>query len=186
MSGYEQSPDYGGRDPGPWDWVGPLCVMLAITAVMFACNQRARAADTHLIGRASVIDGDTIEMHGQRIRLWGIDAPERGQFCTDADGAAVRAGQPAAMALSDMTAAKTLTCTNKGHDRYQRMLAVCRVGATDINQAMVEQGWALAYRHYSNDYAAAEAPARRSERGMWAWTCDAPWDWRKERRSPRN
>jgi endonuclease YncB( thermonuclease family) len=56
---------------------------IAAAMVLIASAGAANAND--LTGQASVIDGDTLEIHGSRIRLWGIDAPEAGQFCRGDD-----------------------------------------------------------------------------------------------------
>jgi endonuclease YncB( thermonuclease family) len=106
----------------------------------------ASAAD--LIGQASIIDGDTIEIHGQRIRLFGIDAPEHDQLC-EAGRAQYRCGQQAALALSDQIGSKLVDCVPRDVDQYGRVVAVCSAAGMDLNAWMVTQGWALAYRHYS-------------------------------------
>jgi endonuclease YncB( thermonuclease family) len=130
-------------------------------------------------GRATVIDGDTIEIHGERIRLSGIDAPESGQICRKADGAAWRCGQSAALALADRLANATVRCLGNDHDQYGRRIAVCRVDREDINAWMVQQGLAVAYRHYSIAYIGQEGAARAARRGLWAGRFDLPWEWRK-------
>ena len=138
-----------------------------------------RAQGTQLQGVATVIDGDTLELHGQRIRLFGIDAPESGQSCTDALGNTYRCGQQAALALSDRIGRKPITCEQHGTDRYGRIIAICRQGAINLNLWMVANGQALAYRRYSSDYVAQEDMARHNKRGIWAGSFTAPWDWRK-------
>ncbi len=136
-----------------------------------------------IVGRASVIDGDTIEVHGQRIRLEGIDAPEGRQTCTDkATGAAVRCGQRAAFFLADMIEAHVVSCGPSGHDRYRRVLARCSIAGKDVGEQMVGAGWALAYVAYSRAYEVSEAAARKAGTGMWAMQFDAPWDWRRAQR----
>ena len=137
-------------------------------------------------GRASVIDGDTVEIHGERIRLHGIDAPESRQLCTNPQGEDWRCGQRAALALADHINGAVLRCEPRTIDRYKRLIAVCYAGGEDINQWMVAQGWALAYRQYSKDYVAVEALARNARLNIWSGEFQAPWNWRKDRRQPRS
>lgn len=131
-----------------------------------------------LVGRATAIDGDTIEIRGTRIRLFGIDAPESGQSCKR-KGADYRCGQQAALALSDMISDVPVRCVKKDTDRYGRIVAECFSRSVNLNQAMVENGWALAYRQYSNAYVSHEKSAKEKSVGMWAGTFQAPWDYRK-------
>ena len=135
------------------------------------------AADP-LTGIASVIDADTIELHGTRIRLVGIDAPEGRQTC-DLDGQPWRCGQAAALALADHIEGKTLDCRGDDLDRYGRRLTVCYIGTEDVNGWLVSEGWAMAYRRYSVAYVPQEDSARIGRRGIWAGTFQMPWDWRK-------
>ena len=135
----------------------------------------------NLAGIASIIDGDTVEIHGERIRLYGIDAPESRQNCKR-DGQPWRCGKDAAFALADKIASKPVECTSKGKpDRYGRTVAVCRLAGEDLNAWMVSQGWALAYRQYSRDYVPQENEAKEAKRGVWASEFIPPWEWRRKK-----
>jgi endonuclease YncB( thermonuclease family) len=74
-----------------------------------------------------------------------------------------------------------VTCDERDVDRYERIVGRCLVGALDINEWLVSQGLALAYRRYSRDYVATEDEARAAGRGMWAGRIEPPWDWRRRR-----
>ncbi len=141
---------------------------------------------TGLQGVATVTDGDTLEIHGQRIRLHGIDAPESGQSCADAKGALYRCGHCAARALADRIGDGVVRCEQTDIDhRYTRVVAVCSQNGVDLNRWLVETGQALAYRRYSPDYVKAEEIAQAAQRGIWAGRFVAPWDWRKGARLER-
>jgi endonuclease YncB( thermonuclease family) len=137
-------------------------------------------AHADVVGVASVIDADTIEIHGERIRLYGIDAPESCQTCIDASGRTCRCGQRAALALQNLIGRRTVSCQQRDVDRYGRIVAQCQQGDIDIGEWLVGQGLALAYRRYSKAYVAAEETASAAKRGVWAGSFTAPWDWRRE------
>lgn len=149
------------------------------TAVLGICLFIGFARTAHALeGVASVIDGDTIEIHGQRIRLYGIDAPESRQVCTR-NKKPWRCGQLAAAALSDMIRRRPLRCVERDQDQYGRTVAICYLGNRDVNGAMVLMGFALDYPQYSGGrYAGDEAIARRAKRGIWAGQFVKPWEWR--------
>ena len=142
-----------------------------------------KAGAQPIVGQASVLDGDTIEIHGTRIRLFGIDAPEGGQICT-VQGKATPCGRQAAFALADKIGRQVVACRPKDEDRYGRVVAVCGVGGEDINAWMVAQGWALAYRYYSRDYVSQERSASKAKLGMWQGEFEPPWDWRHKNPQP--
>jgi endonuclease YncB( thermonuclease family) len=156
-------------------------VTLAVVAFLMCGTAAASAAD--LIGRASVIDGDRLEIHGQRIRLFGVDAPESRQTC-EAAGQTYRCGQQAALALADHIARRTVACEPRDTDRYGRIVAVCRAGSEDLNAWLVSKGWALAYLQYSTAYVGQEQAAHVAGLGIWRGAFTAPWDWRRGERTP--
>lgn len=130
-------------------------------------------------GRARVIDGDTVEILGLRIRMHGIDAPESAQTCTDSAGRSYGCGQVATNALASMVGRSFVACRVRDIDRYGRLIAVCYRGDTDLNAWMVRAGHAMAYRRYSEDYAGHEDAARARGAGIWQGRFVAPWDWRR-------
>jgi endonuclease YncB( thermonuclease family) len=148
-------------------------IILASILIVISANDAA----AEIVGRASVVDGDTIEIRGQRIRLFGIDAPESRQLCTLNDKP-YRCGQQSALALADKIGERTVRCAEQGVDHYQRIVAVCYVGNEELNGWLVKQGWALAFRKYSLDYVSAEDEARVAKRGVWRGDFEMPWEWR--------
>lgn len=131
-------------------WVG--AILLTATP---AC-----AGDT-LTGAAKVLDGDTLELQGRLIDLYGIDAPEAEQVCARADGSRYRCGQTAAGVLRQRIGTTPVSCTPKGGDRQERLTAVCHVGETDLSAWMVAQGQghALALRDVTGAYSGTEGVA---------------------------
>lgn len=157
--------------------------MLKTTAVIFALMAPVDATAETLSGRASVIDGDTIEIHGQRVRLFGVDAPEMTQHCFTAENMPWRCGQQAALALADHIEGMTVSCAEQDWDRYGRMVAICSTDG-DLALWMVLNGWATAYRRYSDLYIGAEDHARIAQTGLWAGSFENPAVWRKANKRP--
>jgi endonuclease YncB( thermonuclease family) len=102
-----------------------------------------------LAGQASVIDGDTLEIHGSRIRLWGIDAPESSQLCRGEDSLQYRCGSKAANDLDAFIARRPVSCLPVSIDRYGRTVATCSVGGADLGDWLVRNGLALDWPQYS-------------------------------------
>jgi endonuclease YncB( thermonuclease family) len=117
-----------------------------------------------LIGRARVLDGDSLEISGARIRLEGIDAPEWRQTCVDPKGQTWSCGQTAAQELRSYIGGRELTCARHGVDRYNRILATCSMpDGSDLNAWIIRQGWAVASGdagHYRSEQHEAEAAQR--------------------------
>lgn len=135
-----------------------------------------------LVGQARVIDGDTLELAGQKVRLHGIDAPESNQLCFLRTGQSYPCGRHATKALTNLIGNQTIICKGGQVDRYGRLIGKCYRAEVDINQHMVLNGWALAYRTYSQDYVDAEATGRLAGLGIWQGQFVPPWDWRRGKR----
>ena len=150
--------------------LGPLLAAWLLAVVTLSAN----AAEQTASGRASVVDGDTLELHGLRVRLEAIDAPEVRQRC-QYNGHEWPCGRRAAFALADMIGARPVSCRWREHDRYRRAIARCEVGGIDLGGWMVVRGWALAYRRYGLRYVGQEQRARAARRGLWAGWFVPPW-----------
>jgi endonuclease YncB( thermonuclease family) len=144
-----------------------LIVSLALTAFWLK-----REPET-LGGGARVIDGDTIELAGRRLRLVGIDAPELGQTCERA-GQTYRCGEAARDGLRELVA-PGLSCRISGQDRYRRDLATCEADGEDPGRVLVARGLAVAFGRYESE----EREARRRGVGLWAGSFERPSEWRK-------
>ena len=127
-------------------------------------------------GTATAIDGDTLDMTGQRIRLLHIDAPELRQTCQRASE--WTCGAEAKAALSGLVANEPVVCTATGLDAYRRYLATCRTRHGDLAQALLRQGMATVDDNAPYEYAAAASEALAAKRGIWGSTFEEPADWR--------
>ena len=136
-------------------------------------------AHADITGKPRVIDGDTIHIGDTKIRLHGIDAPEMKQTCRTSKGKEQMCGVLAKQALERLVKGQDVTCKGDTRDRYKRLIAVCYVGQLNINEQMVADGWAMAYRKYSEDYVRSETLAKSRREGMWRTEFVPPWKWRK-------
>jgi endonuclease YncB( thermonuclease family) len=149
----------------------------ALGAVLLCLFAFPVAAD--LEGQPEIIDGDTMSIAGITFDLYGIDAPENDQTCTN-DGGSYPCGFQAANVLGYMTAYQWVQCRDQGTGPDGRAKMACVLGGRyDIGERMVRQGWALADRSLRiPTYLAAEQAARAERAGLWAGGFDAPWEWR--------
>jgi endonuclease YncB( thermonuclease family) len=138
--------------------------------------------EREIAGYPSIIDADTIEIGGKRIRLYGIDAPEARQTCV-LGGKSWLCGRTSTEALRQFLLSDMATCQVKDIDRYSRFVALCRVRETDISKWLVGEGLAVAYARYSRDYVPDETAARIARKGIWQSEFDMPWDWRRNKRT---
>ena len=171
------------RKQGWWQRAKDYGGFLILTAVLVA------AASYFPIGGASgnviAVDGDSLRPSegGADIRLHGIDAPELGQRCENAQGRQYNCGTAARNHLRKLIGGRDVTCKTMDVDRYGRTVAVCRAGDTELNRQMVLDGWALAYRQHEHRYIGNEATARNNRRGVWQGRFERPGDWRAMYRS---
>ncbi|HEP9428521.1 TPA: thermonuclease family protein [Pseudomonas aeruginosa] len=151
----------------------------ATLALLFA----ASTAYADIAGRVvGVIDGDTLDVlvdkRPVRVRLAQIDAPEKRQAF----------GTRARQALSSLAFRQDVTVIEAGPDRYGRTVGTVYVGAVNVNNELVRQGMAWAYRRYVTDPAVIqiEAEARREKRGLWVDPSPVPpWEYRHQSAAAR-
>tara|TARA_B100000886_G_scaffold249621_1_gene175904 strand:+ start:27 stop:554 length:528 start_codon:yes stop_codon:yes gene_type:complete len=140
-------------------------------------------------GKAKVIDGDTIRIDKKKIRLFGIDAPEKQQQCSRSwltisflsFSKNYPCGQISANRLKKKINDKFVICKSSSKDRYKRFIAECFLNKTNINAWMVQTGHAVVYEKYSKKFVAQEIFAKKEKLGLWSGTFEMPWDWRKNK-----
>lgn len=135
--------------------------------------------------RAVVIDGDTIQIGGRVLDLFGIDVPELGQDCS-ADGVVWTCGMAAAHDLRKRLALARgpLVCEPRGTGTTGTTLAQCIVDTHDLGALQVEAGLAVVLPDGPWAYRALEARAREARLGIWHSGFDAPGRWREYHRGP--
>ncbi|MGY4289153.1 endonuclease YncB(thermonuclease family) [Bradyrhizobium sp. LM2.7] len=147
--------------------VSGLMLRLTQTSLFLAvvlCFSRTSAFTTNLIGSASVIDGDTLEIHGTRIRLWGIDAPESSQLCRGEDSLPYRCGAKAANELDRFIGGRPVAVSR---DLYGRTVATCSVNGIHCAEWLVRGGLAFDWPRYSKgEYDNAQRQADHPGRGV--------------------
>jgi endonuclease YncB( thermonuclease family) len=151
-------------------------VFIAASTLIGSCSMSV--ADD-LTGQASIIDGDTLEIRGNRIRLWGIDAPESSQLCRGEDSLQYRCGAKAANDLDVFITGRPVSCIPISLDRYGRTVATCSVGGADLGDWLVRNGLAVDWPEYSKGrYYPMQRAAEQAGRGIWAGSYVEPWLYR--------
>jgi endonuclease YncB( thermonuclease family) len=152
--------------------------LLALVLVVFL-NLNIKIIASEISGFAVVTDGDTIKISNNKIRLHGIDAPEKKQNCTK-NAKEYNCGIVATEALINKISKNVVKClTQKNKDRYNRFIGVCFVDQENLNKWMVRNGYAVAYRRYSKDYILDEDSAKKNKLGLWSGVFLNPEKWRK-------
>lgn len=159
-----------------------LTIIATATGVLYGgWTMFASAADELIVGKASVIDGDTIEIGSERVRLFGIDAPEASQAC-DYRGTKWLCGLKAALDLAEWMGDSTIVCRRRGKS-FDRSVASCMKGLVDIASWSVSHGLAVADTCYSRSYIADQERARTTDTGIWSSTFVLPKLWRRAHES---
>ena len=125
-----------------------------------------------------VTDGDTIRIGDERIRFSGIDAPEIKQTCIYQE-IEFKCGEFSKNLLIEKISNQEVSCIRESTDQYGRTLAECFVGKESLSSYLVREGYAFAYRKYSDKFIPDEEYAQSKGNGMWSMDFMFPWDFRK-------
>ena len=125
-------------------------------------------------GAIRVIDGDTLDVGGVRVRLHGIDAPEVGQTCRTSSGKSWDCGTWASRELRALYQGAQASCDAVDRDKYDRVVARCHVAGQDLGAELVRRGMAVAFRKYSTIYVPDENRARQQRVGLHSGTFQDP------------
>jgi len=147
-----------------------LCGAVSVLLVLIPFATHAES----VVGKPTVVDGDTLSIGDTIVRISGIDAPETDQHCVRDNGDRWNCGKAAGTELKQAIGDNTVTCSGNDRDRYGRLLATCRIGRTDIGAYLVTRGLAVAYVKYEDTYQKQESQAKRSRRGIWSGSFDMP------------
>jgi len=129
--------------------------------------------------KLTVTDGDTIRIGEERIRFSGIDAPELKQTCVYQE-IEFKCGEFSKNLLIKKIANQKVSCIRESKDQYGRTLAECFVGKDSLSSYLVQEGYAFAYRKYSDKFIADEEYAQSKGNGMWSMEFLFPWDFKKK------
>jgi endonuclease YncB( thermonuclease family) len=147
--------------------------LLRVLAITLGLALPPTAQAQEMSGPARAVDGDSLEMTGTRIRLFGIDAPEALQTCQRA-GVEWACGQESAALLAEMVEGEEISCRGQDTDDYGRLVAICTADRLDLAQVMVDAGLAVALPQFTDTYVLSEASVREQLMGIWGSTFATP------------
>ena len=166
--------------------------LFSILIILLSLPNLSASAEKIIIGKAQVIDGDTIKINGKKVRLFGIDAPEKNQICIGLSGEAYNCGLYSTRFLKTfINNSIRVECSYTDLDRYDRIIGKCishtkiensnETVPFDINYQMVRNGRAVEYKRYSKgEYSEAEESAKKEKKGIWKGKFDRPEKWRRK------
>jgi len=156
-----------------------VCFCFALVACLFALTPVGAATESEP-QEVVVVDGDTIDIDGKTVSLYGIDAPELGQHCKNGSKS-YRCGYEAAIHLKKLVGNQAVTCDATPADSEDNS-KICTVGSVDLSQAMLQNGYATAKLSAMSLYKNTESEAKRSGLGIWRGDFVQPSEWRAGRR----
>lgn len=167
-----------------------LIILIIISSIFFILTYNdVRSENINKIsGFAKVVDGDTIKINSKKIRLYGIDAPEKKQKCKKtyltisfmSFTKDYMCGEVSTQKLIKKINKQKLNCNILDVDRYKRLIGECFKRNINLNSWMVSNGYAVAYRKYSKKYVSDEINAKNNKLGIWQGKFQMPWDYRRK------
>ena len=167
-----------------------LIILIIISSIFFILTYNdVRSENINKIsGFAKVVDGDTIKINSKKIRLYGIDAPEKKQKCKKtyltisfmSFTKDYMCGEVSTQKLIKKINKQKLNCNILDVDRYKRLIGECFKRNINLNSWMVSNGYAVAYRKYSKKYISDEMNAKNNKLGIWQGKFEMPWDFRRK------
>ena len=167
-----------------------LIILIIISSIFFILTYNdVRSENINKIsGFAKVVDGDTIKINSKKIRLYGIDAPEKKQKCKKtyltisfmSFTKEYMCGEVSTEKLIKKINKQKLKCNILDVDRYKRLIGECFKRNINLNSWMVSNGYAVAYRKYSKKYVSDEINAKNNKLGIWQGKFEMPWDFRRK------
>ena len=167
-----------------------LIILIIISIIFFILTYiDVRSENINKIsGFAKVVDGDTIKINSKKIRLYGIDAPEKKQKCKKtyltisfmSFTKDYMCGEVSTEKLIKKINKQKLNCNILDVDRYKRLIGECFKRNINLNSWMVSNGYAVAYRKYSKKYVSDEINAKNNKLGIWQGKFEMPWDYRRK------
>ena len=165
-----------------------LSLILFSLSILITLQTASISNDKTILGKAKVIDGDTIKIDKKKIRLFGIDAPEKDQICQKVYlnffifkfKKDYKCGEESTSALFNKLKNKKVKCVLEDKkDKYKRNIGICYIKNQDINEWLVNNGYAIAYKKYSKKYVLNEQYAKKNKLGIWRGTFVEPEKWRR-------
>ncbi len=155
-----------------------IAVAALLLLLLTAMNEWVIGPLFEISDQAKVLDGDTLLIAGEKLRLTGVDAPEADQICRR-DGRDWPCGREAVRSLRRHLGDEVIHCRSRARDNFGRSVVTCtKKDGTDINAWLVREGWAIT-DGFAAPYAAEEREAKAAKRGIWSGTFDNPADWRR-------
>ena len=167
-----------------------ILLYLICLIFFFLTYQDVKSSEiTSVTGYAKVTDGDTIKIDTFKIRLDGIDAPEKKQKCKKTYLTIIfftftkdyPCGKISTQKLQKKINNKVITCKILDIDRYKRLIGECYKRNLNLNSWLVSNGYAVAYRKYSKKYISNEINAKNEKKGLWQGKFEMPWDFRRKK-----